>query len=160
MNKFFIFIALLFSTLSFSQELKLLKATSQKVNHGASPTSTITYTITLEKNKKFKWKIDSVVSISSPQQVKYNIVKVDNPDAVSPKYEQVKSYDKCDKGKYQITFSITKQNSGGGRPGSPQHQMADTTNIEGGVFVYYSVNGKTKKIKVESFEQLDTINAP
>jgi hypothetical protein len=160
MNKFLIFIALFITSVSFSQELKLQKATSQKINHGASPTSTTTYTVTILKNKKFNWQIDSVVSISSAQQVKYNIVKVDNPDAVSPKYEQVKKYNKCDKGNYQITFSITKSHGGSSRPGAPQNQMADTTNIEGGVIIYYRVNGKTKKIKVESFEQLETINAP
>lgn len=157
--RFLTFLFLLFSATGIGQELKMDKATMQTVNHGASPSSTTTYTIILEKNKKFKWQIDSVVTISGREAVKYNVVKVDDPDSNSPKYEQVKSYNKCDIGKYLITFTITK-NRGGGRPGSPQNQKADTTNIEGGVIIYYRVKGKTKMIKVDVFEKLDTINAP
>lgn len=153
------FFFLLFSVLTNAQDLKLKKATIQTVNHGISPTSTTTYTIIVEKQKKFRWSIDSLVGVNSLQTVKYNIVKVDNPDATSPKYTPVSAYNKCDKGLYMITFTITK-NREGGRPGSPQQQKADTTNIEGGVFIYYTVNGKVKKIKVDEFEKLDTINAP
>lgn len=132
----------------------------QTVNHGASPTSTTTYSTFLQKNKKFKWSVDSVVSISSGERVVFNIVKVDNPESNSPKYEQVKSYNKCDMGLYQLTFSVTKNKGSGGRPGSPQNQKVDTTNIEGGVIVYYTSKGKTQKLNVVEFDKLDTINAP
>lgn len=150
----------LFAILIYSQELKFVKATMQTVNHGASPTSTTTYFMLLEKNKKFKWSVDSVVSIATGEKINYNIVKVDNPESTSPKYEQVKSFNKCDLGKYQLTFSITKNKGSGGRPGSPQNQKADTTNIEGGIIIYYTSKGKTQKIKIVEFEKLDTINAP
>ncbi len=133
----------------------------QTVNHGASPTSTTTYSVFVKKNKKFKWSVDSVLSVSKGEKVNYNIVKVDNPESPSPKYEQIKSYNKCDLGLYLFTFSITKNKGSGGRPGSPpQNQKVDTTNIEGGVIIYYTSKGKTQTIKVIEFDKLDTINAP
>ena len=92
MNRILIILFSFFSFAAFSQELKFVKATMQTVNHGASPTSTTTYSVFVKKNKKFKWSVDSVLSVSNGEKVNYNIVKVDNPESPSPKYEQIKSY--------------------------------------------------------------------
>lgn len=154
---FFLFCFPLFLS---AQELHLLKATMQTVNMGAAPGSVTTYYILLEKKSKFRWEIDSVCSIQTGLPVKYNLVKVDDPDAVSPQYTQVKKFVKADRGKYLITFGINK-NRGNGRPGAPpQNMKADTTMIEGGVNVYYRSKGKKKQLRIDQFEQLETISAP
>lgn len=140
-----------------AQELKLTKATLQTVNHGASPTSTTTYLVQFQKKKKSVWSIDSVISISSAQQVKYTLVKIGEKGA---DYTALDKFSKSDKGFYQIRFAVTKQRGSGGRPGAPQNQKADTTVIEGGVIVYYSIKGKSKQLKVTDFEQLETVDAP
>lgn len=157
--KHLFFLFFIVSSAVFGQDLKLSKATMQTVNHGASPTSTTTYTILLQKSKKCLWSIDSVVSTSSNQSIKYNLVKVDNTNATSPDYKKVEGFSKADRGTYQITFGITKQR-GSGRPGAPQNQKADTTTIEGGVTIYYSIKKKRKQLKVVEFEQLETVDAP
>ena len=81
-------ILLLISNISFAQELKLIKATKQMVNHGASPSSSINYTVLLKKDKNFKWSIDSVHTPLG-KSLKFNVVKVDNIDATSPNYTKV-----------------------------------------------------------------------
>ena len=83
-----------------------------------------------------------------------------DPTAVSPRYSPLKIFSKSDKGTYQITFGITKHHEGVGRPGSPQNLKVDTTNIEGGVVIYYHAKSKKKQLKVIEFEKLETINAP
>lgn len=155
-----LFIFLLFCSTLGAQELKFTKATMQTLNHGASPTSSTTYTIVLQKKKKAVWSIDSIVSISSGQRVEYSILKVDDPDKESPNYAKVESFKKSDKGLFRIKFGVTKNRGGSGRPGSPQNQKADTTTIEGGVTIYYSWKGKSKQLKVIDFEKLENIDAP
>jgi hypothetical protein len=83
---------------------------------------------------------------------------VDPNDAI-PYYKKLNSYSGLGKGHFQISFSVTK-NRGGGRPGAPQNQMADTTDIQGGVIIYYSFKKKPKQIKIESFEELENVDAP
>ncbi|MCW3104060.1 MAG: hypothetical protein JWO09_2500 [Bacteroidetes bacterium] len=87
------------------------------------------------------------------------MVKVDNPDAASPDYKKLDSYSSLGTGNYLISFGKTKQR-GSGRPGSPQNTKVDTTNIDGGVVIYYSEGKKRKQLKVIEFEQLETIDAP
>lgn len=157
--KHLFFLFFIVSSAVYGQDLKLSKATAQTVNHGASPTSSTTYTIVLQKSKKCVWSIDSVLSTATGQAIKYNLVKVDNLNATSPDYKKVEGFSKCDTGMYQITFGITKQR-GSGRPGAPQNQKADTTNIEGGVTICYSIKKKRKQLKVVEFEQLETVDAP
>lgn len=149
---------LFMQSLVFAQELKLMKATMQTINHGASPTSTTNYIIQLNKEKTFAWSIDSIHSMLGTS-IKYNIVKVDNPDAVSPQYKQVKTFSKKDKGIYQLTFGSTKQN-GSGRQVAPQQIKVNTENFSNGVIIYYSVKKKKINMKIESFEELESINAP
>jgi hypothetical protein len=154
-----IFLFLIISSTVAAQDITLKKATMQTVNHGASPTSSTTYNILLCQCKKVRWSIDSVISISSLQAVKFNMVKVDNPDASSPDYKKLDSFKNPGTGNFQISFGKTKQR-GSGRPGSPQNTKADTTNIEGGVIIYYTVKKKHKQLRIEEFEQLETIDAP
>lgn len=158
MKKLF-FLFLIISSTAAAQELTLKKATMQTVNQGASPTSSTTYNVFLCQCKKGKWAVDSVISISSGQPVKFNMVKVDNPDAASPDYKKLDSYSGLATGNYLISFGKTKQR-GSGRPGSPQNTKVDTTNIEGGVVIYYSAGKKKKQLKVIEFEPLETIDAP
>jgi hypothetical protein len=140
---------LIISASVFAQEPKVIKATMQTINHGASPTSSTTYSVLISAAKKCKWSIDSLVSISSGQNVKFNIVEVNEPEATSPDYKKV-SAENLKKGNYQVTFSKIKQR-GGGRPGSPQNMKADTTIIEGGVLVFYTMKKKHRQLKIESF---------
>jgi hypothetical protein len=154
-----LFLFFIISTAVSAQELKLKKATRQTVNHGASPTSSTTYSILVSNCKKGKWKLDSLISISSNQVIKFNMVKVDDTNAVSPNYKKLDSFNDLGKGNYQLTFGITKQR-GSGRPGAPQNTKVDTTNIEGGVIVYYTVKKKQKQLKIDSFEELEKIDAP
>lgn len=155
-----LFLFLIFSFPAIGQELCMLKATMQTTNYGASPGSVTNYTILLEKKKKFAWGIDSICGIQSGQRVKYNLVKVNDANVLSPNYTKVEKFSKSDKGKYQITFGIHKERGGGGRPGSPPQIKADTTNIEGGVYIYYHVKKKKKKLTVDVFEMLERIDAP
>lgn len=154
-----LFLFMMISMSSVAQDLTLKKATMQTINHGASPTSSTTYTVLLCNCKKGKWSLDSVISISSGQNVKFNLVKVDDPNASSPDYKKLDSYSNLGKGNFQLSFGKTKQR-GSGRPGAPQNTRVDTTNIEGGVLIYYSFNKKSKQLKIDSFEQLETIDAP
>lgn len=153
-----VFLFLIISARLIAQDPKIEKYTVQTINHGASPTSSTTYHIFIAKTKKSNWSIDSLVSISSGQNVKFNIVEVKDADAVSPDYNKV-SPGSLKKGRYQITFGTTKQR-GSGRPGTPQNLKADTTIIEGGVVIHYSIKKKHKQIKVVDFEMLETIDAP
>jgi hypothetical protein len=154
-----LFIFLLMHTMLPAQELALVKATMQTINYGASPGSVTNYVIQLCKTKKFAWGIDSVCGILSGKPVKYNFLKIDDPDVLSPQYKPVKLFSKKDKGQYLIKFGIGKRRAGG-RPGAPQNMMADTENVDGGVIIYYRAGKKHKQLKVEVFEQLETVNAP
>lgn len=137
-----------------------MSAKMQTVNSGISPTSTTTYTITLNKFKRSKWRIDSVVSISGGDSIKYTIVKVDDPGAASPRYQKVNYFSSDDLGIYQIRFGIKKQRGVSGKPIAPQNTKVDTTNIEGGVFIYYTIKKKHKRFKIDEFEKQETIDAP
>lgn len=158
MNKL-VFLFFIISSTVAAQDLVLKKATMQTINHGASPTSSTNYSILLCQCKKGKWSLDSVVSISSGQAIKFNMVKVDDPDAASPDYKKLQSFSNLTTGNFQLTFGKTKQR-GSGRPGAPQNTKVDTTNIEGGVIIYYSAKRKHKQLKIDSFEQLETVDAP
>jgi len=153
-----ILIFLIFSSTCFAQDIKIKKATMQTVNHGASPTSSTTYAILIAKYKKGKWSIDSLISASSGQRIQFNIVEVGDPDSVSTDYKKAFSQD-LKKGNYRIKFGKIKQR-GSGRPGSPQNQKADTANIEGAVIIYYTIKKKHKQVKVDTFEMLETVDAP
>jgi hypothetical protein len=153
-----VFLFLIISSTIFAQDVKIVKATMQTVNHGASPTSSTTYSVILSKAKKGKWSIDSIVSSSSGQTVKFNIVEFNDQEAASPDHKKA-SPGNLKKGNYQISFGKVKQR-GGGRPGSPQNTKVDTTNIEGGVIIYYCVKKKKKQIRIDEFEMLETIDAP
>ena len=151
---------ILFITFSApAQELKLIKATKQTINAGASPSSVTNYVVIIKKEKCFKWSVDSVVNIDSRMSVKYNIVKADNPNAASPNYQRVQSFSKKDKGLYHITFSSSKSHSSG-RPGSPLNTSVTTPEFTRGALIYYSAGKKKKQLQVNSFEQLATIDAP
>ena len=92
MNKL-VFLLLICSSAT-AQELKFSKATMQTINSGASPSSTTNYSIFFEKNKTFKWSVDSVCSISTGQSINYHISSVQDPTAVSPRYSPLKIFSK------------------------------------------------------------------
>jgi hypothetical protein len=158
MNKL-VLLFLIISSTGFAQDIKVEKATMQTVNHGASPTSSTTYTILISKAKKCKWQIDSVMSTASGQNVEFTITEIAEPEVLSPGLKKVSPKD-LKNGNYMITFGVTKKRGSGGRPGSPQNTRVDTTNIEGGVIIYYSIKKKYNSIKVDTFEMLETLNAP
>lgn len=153
-----LFIWLFVGFTCFSQNLILEKASMQTINHGASPTSTTNYNILLKKNKSFLWSIDSIVSFNG-NKINYNISKVENISSASPRYFPVTSFAKNDIGTYQLTFASTKRR-GEGRNGAPQHLTVKTEDYSTGVTIYYKAKGKLKKIKIESFQKEETINAP
>lgn len=154
-----LFIFCILSASTYAQDLKLISASRQTINYGASPSSNTNYKVVFEKNKKFIWSIDSICGIQSGNLVKYHIVKISEPTVLSPDYRSVEVFRKADQGKYQIRFSVLKQR-GSGRPGSPPMTKADTTNIEGGIIIYYSAKKKHKQLKVIEFEMLETVDAP
>lgn len=144
---------------AFGQDLKIIKSTKQTINGGASPTSTTNYTIQFKKESAYKWSVDSIVNANTLKSVQYTIVKVDNPDLVSPNFQPVKCFSKKDKGLYQINFASSK-NRGGGRPNSPTGIMVELPPFPNGAIIYYRVGKKKKKLVVDIFEELETINAP
>ena len=158
MKRLFFLFFIISSTLA-AQELDLKKATRQTVNHGASPTSSTTYTVQMKVCKKGKWSIDSVISIASGQAIAFNMVQVDDPAAASPDYKKLNGYSDLGKGNYQLSFGLTKQR-GSGRPHAPQNTVVDTTNIEGGIVICYTFKKKHRRLKVDEFEQLETVDAP
>lgn len=151
---------LLISSVSFSQDLKLVKATKQTINSGASPTSTTNYMIEIKKSKKCKVSIDSLVNTYTQKSNPFNVVKVDDPTVLSPNYQKVDASKINDKGIFQITFSSMKSR-GSGRPGTPPMDlMVPVAEFTQGAIIYYHVGKKKKQLVIESFEQLETINAP
>lgn len=157
MRVFLLFFILVATHLN-AQDLKLTKATKQQINHGAAPGSTINYTVILKKDKSFKWSIDSVHTPLG-RSLKFNVVKVDDVNATSPNYQAIKCYCKKDKGNYQITFSTNKKR-GSGRPNSPPNNTVEVEDFNSGAIIFYTAKGKVKQLKIESFEELETVNAP
>ncbi|CAN5431942.1 hypothetical protein BH10BAC1_BH10BAC1_16340 [soil metagenome] len=154
-----ILLLFLLPTITFAQDLKLVKATKQTINSGASPTSTTNYMVEVNKSKKCKISIDSVVNVYTQKTTNFNIVKVDDPAATSPNYERTDASNVKGKGTYQITFASMK-NRGRGRPGTPMNLMVPIADFTQGAIVYYRVGKKKKQLLIESFEELETINAP
>ncbi|MFL5762505.1 MAG: hypothetical protein ACJ77K_01105 [Bacteroidia bacterium] len=158
--KYFLSFLLLLSLRVPAQELKLVKATKQTINSGASPSSTVNYLVELKKEKTGKWSVDSVVNVYTQKKVDYHIVWVNDPALASPDYRQVKTFSKKDKGTYQITFAVMKKR-GSGRPGAPPVELTvPVAEFTQGAIIYYSMGKKRKQLKVESFDELETINAP
>ncbi len=150
---------LLISSFSVAQDLKLTEATKQIINYGASPTSTINYTVEVKKNKSCKISVDSVVNVYTQRSTLFHITKKNEGSVLSPA-KQIDASNIHEKGVFEIHFSATK-NRGSGRPGAPPMNLtvplADFTQ---GVIIYYRVGKKKKKLRVESFEELETVNAP
>ncbi len=154
-----VFIVFLFvHSIGFSQELKLTKATLQTVYHGDSPNKSLNYNIIIEKQKKFSWSIDSILS-TYDKKIQFNIVKIDNINSPNSNYKQVKSFSKKDKGFYMITFSISEpiKKEKAIAAGS---QKIELNNSVSEVRLFYSANKKTKKIDSIIFEELETISVP
>ena len=158
--KYLFILFLFFSSPAFTQELKLVIATKQTVNAGASPTSIVNYVIFFEKDKNFNWSIDSVVNVLSQQSVQYKIEKVNNLKAVSDNCQPQKSFSKRDKGLYRITFSAIINHTGVVHPGAPVYIPTPIIEFSQGAIVYYSSKKIKKQLKIESFKELDTIDAP
>jgi hypothetical protein len=157
MNRLIVFL-LFIGSASFGQELKLMEATKQIINSGAAPTSTTNYKIQFQKNP-FKWSVDSVVNVYTGKSVQYTIVQINDPNLPSPDIKPVKCFSKKDKGIYWISFASSK-NRGGGRPGSPTGVMVELPDFPKGAIIYYRSVKKKKQLLVETFTQLETINAP
>jgi hypothetical protein len=158
MNRILVFLLIVCSS-AFGQDLKIIKSTKQTINGGASPTSTTNYVVQFKKESSFKWSVDSVVNANTQKSIQYTILKVDNPDLSSPNFQSVKCFSKKDKGLYQINFASSK-NRGGGRPNSPTGVMVELPDFPKGAIIYYRVGKKRKQLIVETFEELETINAP
>ena len=156
-------ILLLFFVSSYAgaQDLKLIKATKQMINSGASPTSTTNYTIQVKKSKKCSLTIDSVVNVYTQKSGKFTVFKEGNPSVLSPaSQQQIDASNIKEKGIFNINFSSSK-NRGSGRPGAPPMElMVPIADYTQGAIVYYRVGKKKKKLTIESFEELETINAP
>jgi hypothetical protein len=158
MKRIIVFLLIVCSS-AVGQELKFIKSTKQTINGGASPTSTTNYTIFFKKESAYKWSVDSVVNANTLKSVQYTIVSIDDPNAHSPNILPVKYFSKKDKGLYQITFASSK-NRGGGRPNSPTGIMVELPDFPKGAIIYYRVGKKKKQLIVDTFEELETINAP
>jgi len=152
---------LIFPILLFSQNLKQVKATVQTINHGISPTASTNYVLLYKKEKSFNWSIDSVYSVADNKKVKFNIVAIDNPELVSPTYTAINKFEKKYKGYVQLTFSsIVSRGEGRSRPNAPQPEIEESNDYSKGVIIYCTIKKKKKQIRIESFEKLETINAP
>ncbi len=79
-------------------------------------------------------------------------------DAASPNYTKT-NYTKKEKGTYQLTFGTLKKR-GSGRPNSPPNIQVDTENFSSDVIIFYTVKGKVKQLKIDTFEELENINTP
>lgn len=154
-----VFIFFIISATAFSQDVKVENATVQTINRSTSSTSLITYTITINKIKRSKWNIDSLINIATGDSIKYTIVKVDDPGAASPNYKKVNSFSKSDLGIFQISYGKIKKREDD-QPKSPQNRKADVTTIEGGVYLYITTKNKHKRYKIDEFEKLETIETP
>lgn len=154
-----ILLSLLVSNFSFGQDLKLIKATKQITNSGASPMSTINYSILVNKSKKCKLSIDSVVNVYTQKSSAFTITQPGTGTVLSPSV-LIDAKNVTVKGKYEIHF-YSQKSRGSGRPGAPpmnlQVPIADFTQ---GAVVYYRVGKKQKKLTIDFFEELETINAP
>ena len=157
--KRFILLFLLSSLYSQAQNLTLVKATKQVLNHGASPASSTNYKILLCNCSKAKWSIDSVISISSGQRIKFKLFKIEGVNETVQLPINVDAPFNPGTGNFRLTFESIKYREGG-RPGSPQPTETDTTAIEGGVIIYYSIKKKQRTMKIDSFEELEKINTP
>ncbi|MGZ4035712.1 MAG: hypothetical protein ACXVPU_06875 [Bacteroidia bacterium] len=153
MNRIIIFLLLVCSSV-VGQDLKLIKATKQIINSGASSNSTTDFLILFKKGSAYKWSIDSVVNVNTMQSVNYTLSKADDPS-----FKPVKSFSKSDKGTYQITFA-SMRSRGSGRPNSPTGIKVELPDFPKGAIIYYRVGKKKKQLLVEAFEELETINAP
>ena len=158
MNRIIVFLLIISSSV-FAQELKVVNATKQTINSGASPTSTTNYKVQFKKGSAYKWSVDSVVNANTQQSVQYIIVKMDSNDPASVGFKPVKCFSKKDKGIYQIAFASSKKR-GSGRPNSPTGVMVELPDFPKGAIIYYRVGKKKMQMIVETFEELETINAP
>lgn len=159
--RFVILLLFCVSSLVVAQDLKLVKATKQMINSGASPMSTTNYTIQVKKSKKCVVTIDSVVNVYTQKSGKFNVFKVGNSTVLSPtSQQQIDASNIKEKGIYNINFSSMKSR-GSGRPGTPpMNLMVPIADFTQGAIIYYRVGKKKKQLLVEAFEELETINAP
>ena len=156
-----LFLFFILPAIAFAQDLKLSNATVQTINHGAAPIANVNYLLLLKKDKSFIWSIDSVYSIADNKKVNFNIVKVDDPNLPSPRYEKLDKFEKKYKGLIQLSFSSMKSMGEEGRPHGPKIVVVESNDYTAGVKIFYTVRKKKQKIlQIESFEKLETINAP
>lgn len=159
--RFVILLLLCVSSYVVAQDLKLVKATKQTINSGASPMSTTNYTIQVKKSKKCVVTIDSVVNVYTQKSGKFNVFKVGSSTVLSPtSQQQIDASNIKEKGIFNINFSSMKSR-GSGRPGTPpMNLMVPIADFTQGAIIYYRAGKKKKQLLVEAFEELETINAP
>jgi hypothetical protein len=141
-----------------AQPLRLRISEVYTVTEGASGMVVSTYEIYLDKGRKYCGRIDSVVSTRTGEKIDYKFYKVEMTDSTRHRVRADNFHSK-DKGVWAIVFGIRKQR-GTGRPGAPQNLKADTTNVEGGVTIYYTANRKRGTLRVETFTQTENLIAP
>ena len=104
MRRIFLLLFLI-SSATFAQDLKLIKATKQTTNAGASPTSTINYCIQIKKSKKCKVSIDSVVNVYTQKSGSFTVFKEGGATVLSPKdQKQIDASNITEKGIFNINF--------------------------------------------------------
>src|SRR6218665_1009095 len=130
-----VFLLLIISLAAPAQELTLKAAKMLTVRLAETSLVSSRCFIDLGKDKKFKWSIDSLVSLSTGKKISYGILHVADLQAVSPDDKAVKAFAKNDTGNYRINFT-------------PERSAKGELNIDKGVVLYYRAKRKTKQLKI------------
>lgn len=129
-----------------AQKLKITQSTQQTTMPGMGGAKYISYVVSLKQARSIPAEIDSVVSVAGGKRINAGVNTIKVPTRTSTIYE--------------IVFSKTiPMPPCCGRENLPP-VPADDIDLSEGVWVYYKVNGKLKKIKISEFKTLANINAP
>lgn len=142
-----VFLFLIISSAGIAQELKLKAAKMLTVRVAETSLTSSRCFIDFSKDKKFKWSIDSLVSVATGKKISYGLLHVDDPEAVSPDYKAVKSFTKKDLGNYRISFT-------------PERSANSALNTDKGVIMYYTAKRKAKQLKIGYFEKPEPVETP
>jgi hypothetical protein len=138
--------AFLFILKVSAQKLKLITATQQTLMPGMGGAKYVNYVLELKQGTSKTVVIDSVVSVAGLKKVKVNATNA----KITTRTSTI----------YTITYSkIIPMPPCCGRENLPP-VPTDEIDFTEGVIVYYTINGKRKKIKVSTFKVLANINAP
>ena len=145
--KTLVFIFLLISSVVGAQELEVKQAKIIAVRQAETTLTLYKCQVLLSKDRNFKWSIDSVISLATGKKVRYHLVKVDDPGAVSPDYKSVNSFSKKDKGNYLLSFT-------------PERSAAGELNTAKGIVICYKAKNKRKQLLVDLSGKTETVETP